>query len=93
MVHYNYLIAAVANPFEEQGNNLLQLQMLLKGIKRNTTSTSRTRLPIDSIINLVCIELKYSHGRNFPASLMILSIGSLVRDVDVVLRLMPFSNI
>jgi hypothetical protein len=40
-----------STPFEGQGNNLLQLQMLLKGIKRNTTSTSRTRLPIDSIIN------------------------------------------
>jgi hypothetical protein len=38
-------------PTEGQGNNLLQLQMLLKDIKRNTTSTSRTRLPIDSIIN------------------------------------------
>jgi hypothetical protein len=43
-LHYNYLIAGVANPFEGQGNNALQLKMLLIGIKR-------TRLPIDSIIN------------------------------------------
>jgi hypothetical protein len=43
-IHYNYLIAGVANPFEGQGNNALQLKMLLIGIMR-------TRLPIDSIIN------------------------------------------
>ena len=70
-IRYNYLIAGVANPFEGQGNNFLQLQMLLKGIKRNTTSSSRTRLPIDStILYMLCKHLRKGVFNTFEDVMM-----------------------
>jgi hypothetical protein len=60
--------------------------MLLCNITWNSTLPPISEYLLMKISRLVCIELKYPHGRNFPASLMILSIGSLV-------RLMPISSI
>lgn len=70
-IKFKYIVAGVPSPFYDpagtgSGENLLRLQMVLKGVQRSTSCKSRTRLPITrDIIQVLSSRLQLGFFSDF----------------------------